>query len=204
MVGTIVPMVHEERLDGGHTLSTWLHMLGCVIGSIGMGALLGVAGALIPWSLVGYNYEIAVLIGMSLVSLTYGIRELGLLKIPCPQLRCQVPVQWRYSMPRRVAALLYGVVLGFGFATRIPVGTLYAAAAWVFLKGDPLLGAVLMSPFGIGRTIPLILIARTGGAYDETFQVNQFLRIWEPVVKIANGALLGFVAAYLFWSRILY
>lgn len=89
------------------------------------------------------------------------------------------------------------MALGFGVLTRIPVGSLYAVAAWVLLKGDPLLGAALMAAFGFGRAIPIVLIARWRAAYDETFQVTQFLRIWQPVVKLVNGMLLGFLAGHL-------
>jgi cytochrome c biogenesis protein CcdA len=204
MVGTILPMVHEERSDNRHELSVWLHALGCVIGSICMGTLLGAGGALIPWSLIGHSQQIVIPLVTGLVSLAYGARELDLLRIPCPQLHRQVPAGWRYRLPRRAVATLYGVVLGFGFATRIPVSTLYAAATWAFLRGDPVLAALIMIPFGIGRAVPLILISRSQAAYSETFQINQFIRVWKPVVNLANGVILGFLGAYLFASGIMH
>lgn len=201
MVGTIVPMVHRERSDGGRAISGWLHMLGCAIGSIVMGGLLGVGGELIPWPGLGTR-QIVVPIATGVIGFAYSTRELGLLRLRYLQLRRQVPARWRHTLPPRVAACLYGIALGFGFGTRIPVSTLYVAATWVMLNGNPLLGAILMAPFGIGRAVPLLFIAGSDVACHETFQVNQSLRVWSSVVKLANGVLLGFLGAYLLASGI--
>jgi cytochrome c biogenesis protein CcdA len=138
-----------------------------------------------------------VLAASGLVGLLYSIRELGLFQVPVLQATRQVPELWRHVLPPQVASLLYGLGLGFGLATRIPVGTFYVAVIWSILVGNPLLGAVGMAAFGLGRALPLMWMAWSFNSNEQTFRLMRILPRWQPVVHLVNGVALGFAGSSL-------
>ncbi len=74
------------------------------------------------------------------------LRDLGV-KVPVPYRSHQVPEQWRSVLPVRVALLVYGAVLGFGFATPFT-----SSAHLVVLLAFPFMGSV-----GLGLVSALVL-----------------------------------------------
>ena len=145
MVETITPVVH-----GGRT-SRWarflaLHAAGATLAAAAFGAALGGAGALLgaPWGAAGLA-AVAVLAGAYLAGEALGVR------VPVPQLRRQVPDWWRTFFPFGPASFLYGVGLGVGFLTYLTHGTLVVVAAAAAASGRPLLGALVLAPFGLAR-----------------------------------------------------
>jgi hypothetical protein len=80
-----------------------------------------------------------------------------------PQVRRQVPESWRRVMPLPVAAGLYGVLLGLGFTTFILTFAVWALAGVSVAVGDPALGVLVGLGFGIGRTLPVVVLAPLAG-----------------------------------------
>lgn len=76
-----------------------------------------------------------------------------------PQLRRQVPESWRRVLPLPLAGGLYGVLLGLGFTTYLLSWALPALAAVSVAVGDVELGLVLGVAFGIGRALPIVVLA---------------------------------------------
>ena len=76
-----------------------------------------------------------------------------------PQIRRQLPEGWRWSLPLPLAAGLYGVLLGLGFTTFVLSFGVWALAAISFALGDPATGAAIGLAFGIGRAIPVVVLA---------------------------------------------
>jgi hypothetical protein len=76
-----------------------------------------------------------------------------------PQIRRQVPERWRWSTPLPVACALYGVLLGLAFTTFVLAFAVWALAGISFASGDPLLGAVVGVAFGLGRALPVLMMA---------------------------------------------
>src|SRR3954453_15252406 len=112
MVETIVPVVHGTR--------TWLLSLALfTAGAVTAAGVLGLAlGPALPAGGAGVAGAVA---GLALLA---AAAELGLLPLPLPQMRRQVPERWRERYSQPLTALLYGAGLGFGFATYLPVATL--------------------------------------------------------------------------------
>jgi hypothetical protein len=75
------------------------------------------------------------------------------------QIRRQLPEHWRRVLPLPVAALLYGVLLGSGFATFVYTLALWSIAAMVFILGSAKLGVLAGTAFGLGRALPVVVIA---------------------------------------------
>ncbi len=81
-----------------------------------------------------------------------------------PQIRRQLPEHWRRVMPMPVAAALYGVLLGLGFTTFVLSFGVWALAGVSLAVGDPSLGLLLGAAFGIGRAIPIVVLAPLAGS----------------------------------------
>ncbi|HEX6586021.1 MAG TPA: hypothetical protein VF052_04665 [Solirubrobacterales bacterium] len=80
-----------------------------------------------------------------------------------PQIRRQLPEHWRRVMPMPVAAILYGVLLGMGFTTFVLSFGVWALAGVSLAVGDPALGLLIGAAFGIGRAIPIVVLAPAAG-----------------------------------------
>ncbi len=80
-----------------------------------------------------------------------------------PQIRRQLPEHWRRLMPMPVAAALYGVLLGIGFTTFVLSFGVWALAGISLAIGDPLIGAIIGACFGLGRAIPVVVLAPMAG-----------------------------------------
>jgi hypothetical protein len=76
-----------------------------------------------------------------------------------PQIRRQVPEPWRRHWPLTAAAGAYGILLGLGFTTYVLAFVLWAAAALTLALGSPLLGLGAGVAFGLGRALPVIVLA---------------------------------------------
>jgi hypothetical protein len=81
-----------------------------------------------------------------------------------PQIRRQLPEHWRRVMPMPVAAALYGVLLGIGFTTFVLSFGVWALAGVSLAVGDPKLGLILGACFGLGRAIPVLVLAPLAGS----------------------------------------
>src|SRR3954469_11076894 len=80
-----------------------------------------------------------------------------------PQVRRQVPESWRRALPLPLAAGLYGILLGLGFTTFILSFAVWALAGVSVALGDPALGLLVGLGFGIGRTLPVVILAPLAG-----------------------------------------
>ncbi len=157
MVETITPVVHGKNRRG-YRQALALHAVGATLAAGAFGALLGAAGMVFgaPWGAPGS-------IMITVVAVVYALREIGVVKLPVPARRRQVPSWWRtfYSPP--VAALLYGLGLGVGFLTYLSFGTLVAVSAAALASGNASIGAAVMAPFGFARAVSLAAANRRSG-----------------------------------------
>ncbi len=76
-----------------------------------------------------------------------------------PQIRRQLPEHWRRVLPMPVAAAMYGVLLGLGFTTFVLSFGVWALAGISFAVGDLDAGLAIGAAFGIGRAIPIAVLA---------------------------------------------
>ena len=80
-----------------------------------------------------------------------------------PQIRRQLPEHWRRVMPMPVAAVLYGVLLGIGFTTFVLSFGVWALAGVSLAVGDPSIGLLIGGAFGLGRALPILVLAPAAG-----------------------------------------
>jgi hypothetical protein len=153
MVETITPVVHGgSRRKWGTAVAA--HTLGAGLSAAAFGGALGWAGGALgaPWGAAG-------LVIVTTAAALYAARELLGLPVLVPERRRQVPEHWRWRYPAHVASFLYGLGLGVGFLTHVRHGTLVVVAVAAAATGNPLIGAVLMAPFGLARGLSLVATA---------------------------------------------
>jgi hypothetical protein len=187
MVETILPVVHGTR--------NWLTSIALfAAGATGSAALLGLLlGAALPDG--GRTAAAAV----ALFAFLAAAGELGLVRMPLPQLRRQVPERWRERYPQPLAALMYGLGLGVGFATYLPVATLIVVAVAVTALLGPVAGAVVLGAFGLGRGLALaVATGRVRSVEQATGRVEKMERIGgRRRLRVLNGLALAALSVLL-------
>jgi hypothetical protein len=188
MVETISPVVHGTRTRWLAALG--LHALGATATAAAFGAAAGAIGALLgaPWGRAG---ALAIL-GAAVL---YAAAELFGLRVPVPQLRRQVPDWWRTYFGWAVASFLYGAGLGIGFLTFLGHGTLVAVTVGVAATGRPLLGAVVMAPFGLARGLAPLVAWRSGEPDDGRRLVDRLSAMGDGIRSALNAVALAGLAA---------
>ena len=102
-------------------------------------------------------------------------------------------------LPLPLAAGLYGVLLGLGFTTFILSFAVWALAGVSVALGDPALGLLVGLGFGVGRTIPVVVLAPLAGtergaaahaAMAEQPGILRTLRVADAVALAACAAAL--------------
>lgn len=181
MVDTLTPAVCGS--PSRRMIATLLFSAGAVAASALLGALLGIAGG---------AFDRTVALGLvAALAAAVAAREAGLVRLPVPQLRRQVPERWRRSLPLPVWSSAYGAGLGLGLLTHQPVATLWVAMAGAVALGSPLAGAACLGCFGVGRILMVLVPRGAGGVAGLTVR-RGFLR---PANAVALGAAAVLLAA---------
>jgi cytochrome c biogenesis protein CcdA len=184
MIETISPAVCGSRRR--YRIALACFSAGAVGVSFALGALLGLTGALL-------GAERAVL-AVAALALVAAAREVGLFRLPLPQLRKQVPERWRAELPLPVWSFGYGAGLGAGFVTFQPFATFWVACAAAVALGRPLPAAVCFAFYGVGRALMVAWPHRSGE--DAADGVERLVRRRRTLAS-ANAAALVACAALL-------
>jgi hypothetical protein len=184
MLETFTPAVCGSR--NRQRAAVVLFAASAVTAAAGLGALLGLAGDT-------FGARRLVLVAAALALLA-AAREAGLVRVPFPQVRRQVPEGWRFSLPLPVWATGYGGGLGAGFLTHQPVSTFWVAFAGAFALARPLPAALCFSLYGLGRAAMVVWPRRRPG--DPTEAVERLSGRRGAVVRL-NAAALAACAALL-------
>ena len=152
MIETIGPVGHT----GGRSVTVSAcatFALGALAGGVLTFGLLATLGELLKGAGGASAYLVA-----AAIAVAAGLAEIRGMRI-LPQLRRQLPEHWRRVMPMPLAAGLYGVLLGLGFTTFVLTFGVFALAGIAFALGDPSLGLAVGLAFGVGRALPIVLVA---------------------------------------------
>src|SRR4051794_19747025 len=141
MVETFTPAVCGSR--SRQRLALVLFSGGALLASAALGGALGFAGSLIG--------RTPAPILAAVVAALAALRETGVLRLPLPQSRRQVPEGWRNDLPLPMWSAGYGAGLGLGVLTFQPVATFWVACAAALALGRPLFAACCFAFYGAGR-----------------------------------------------------
>ena len=181
MIETFPPAVCGGRQRKNVALAGFT--IGAVAAAAALGAVLGLVGSLLaPPVAIGIAIAVA---GLG------AFRELGLLRIPLPQARRQVPDSWRAELPLPVWSLGYGAGLGAGVFTFQPVATFWAACAGAVALGRPGPAAACLALYGIGRALTVVWPKRDAAQACERLALRRHAVVRaNALALVACGALL--------------
>lgn len=132
------------------------YSLGLIIGTMAVGGSMGMIGSLsqratLP-DVVDGRLWVAIL---AVITLTFSLREVNIVRLPMPQVRWQVPANWA-AYGKLIQLFLYGIVLGVDVFTLIPYATFYALMifeAILGIRGGVAIGFI----YGVARALPTAL-----------------------------------------------
>jgi len=141
-----------------------------------MGRLYGSVPGLVPLVVAA----VAVLMGLNL---------LGLLPLRLPA--GPDPERWRQRVPAPLAPLAAGLAFGLA-ATPCTTPVLAVLLAWMAQSGRPLVGMVLLTAFGAGQVVPLLVAGTAAAALPGLLRLRR-IGSWVPplsgVVLLTSGTL---------------
>lgn len=193
MVETIAPVVHEGKRSRYYT-TVLLFAVGATVSAALVGLVAGTLGMVLgaPWGTGSW-------IAVAVAAVIYALREAFDLPVPVPDRHRQVPQWWRsfYSPP--VTAVLYGFGLGIGYLTYLSYGTYFVVTIAALVSGEPLVGAAICAPFGLGRALSVVLANRKAGTEARPSGINRIDDLastrWPKLTNAATLLVVGAVAA---------
>jgi cytochrome c-type biogenesis protein len=149
--------------------------------------LLGLASGLMGRLYGRIPGQLPLLVGV--VAVVMGLNLLGLLRLPLPA--GPDPEAWRRRVPAPLAPLAAGLAFGLA-ATPCTTPVLAVLLAWLANSGQPLVGMVLLTCFGMGQVLPLLLAGTMAASLPELLQLRRVGQ-WVPpisgVVLLTSGGL---------------
>ena len=126
---------------------------------------------------------------VAVVAVVMGLNLLGLLRVPLPA--GPDPERWRQRVPAPLAPLAAGLAFGLA-ATPCTTPVLAVLLAWMAQNGRPLVGMLLLTAFGAGQVLPLLLAGTAAAALPSLLRLRRIGQ-WVPpvsgVVLLTSGAL---------------
>ncbi|MCP9942895.1 MULTISPECIES: cytochrome c biogenesis protein CcdA [Synechococcales] len=165
----------------------WLRSLSFTAGIVAALVLLGLVSGLL-----GRIYgQIPGLIPtvVAVLALLMGLNLLGLLKLPLPA--GPDPEVWRRRVPAPLAPMAAGLAFGLA-ATPCTTPVLAVLLAWIAQNGKPLVGMLLLTSFGAGQVVPLLLAGTAAASLPHLLslrRVGQWVPPISGVVLVTTGAL---------------
>ena len=176
-------------------MSLVAYLVGLLLGGMVLGTIISLLGLAVRLPEIGRSVA-EILFVIMLVHAILALREIGLLNLPLPQSHWQVKRSWARTLDPRIAALLYGLILGFGVFTRIPTGLFYALVIWLASYGDVRFGGIVFLLVGLGRAIPVMILANTTTNGEQMLRWSTVLHRWFPVVRLLNSLILAGVTGW--------
>lgn len=201
VAGVVAAPKQADRPGDGSALGRLgAHLAGSLLTALPVGAGLGLAGMAVQ-SLVGTVPVAPLLAGWSSLAFLYGLHETGLLRMPTPMRRQQLPRHLRrVGRPMRVS-FYFGTLIGPGFMIFIRSSAYYLLFLGAIALANPVLGAALFAVVSLGRCGPSALAIahqRQGGTMGDFLLTCMAA---DRMVQLAAGsglvALAGFGAAAL-------
>lgn len=155
MIGQIGHLVQVSPRVG--LISAGLYTLGATLSAGLIGLVVGSAGWVVRWLFALGPAGNAILVPLGVLSLVCGLRDLGILRLPIPQPRTQVPRYWLAAYGPYKAGLYWGFSIGLIFTTWIEYTLLYVVGLWIFLAGSPWVGMLALALFGMAQGVLLTL-----------------------------------------------
>lgn len=127
--------------------------------------------------------------GVAVLALLMGLNLLGLLRVPLPA--GPDPERWRRLVPAPLAPLAAGLAFGLA-ATPCTTPVLAVLLGWMAQAGKPVVGMLLLTSFGAGQVLPLLLAGTAAASLPGLLslrRVGQWVPPISGVVLVTTGVL---------------
>ena len=165
----------------------WQRSISFAAGIVSALVLLGLASGLMGRLYGSLPSQIPLLVAV--VAVVMGLNLLGLLRFPLPA--GPDPEVWRRRVPAPLAPLAAGLAFGLA-ATPCTTPVLAVLLTWMAQNGRPLQGMVLLTCFGAGQVLPLLLAGTAAASLPDLLRLRR-LGQWIPpisgVVLLTTGGL---------------
>ena len=179
MLASINPLGERSRNRTWWVTYSWF-VAGSVFAGALLGGVLGGVGAAIDALLEPSSTAIAVTaVVLGVVALAF---ELHLRGVPLPTVRRQVDEDWIPRYRAWVYAGGFGFQLGLGVVTVVTTSTVYLTWAFALLTGSVVGGVAIGVVFGVGRALPVLLVARADTPGRVRAALQRFSR-WAPAAR---------------------
>jgi len=165
----------------------WQRSLSFAAGIVLSLVLLGLASGLLGHLYGSMPVQVPLLVAV--VAVVMGLNLLGLLRLPLPA--GPDPERWRRFVPAPLAPLAAGFAFGLA-ATPCTTPVLAVLLTWMAQSGRPLAGMLLLTAFGAGQVVPLLVAGLVAASLPTLLGLRR-LGQWIPpisgVVLLTTGAL---------------
>ena len=165
----------------------WQRSLSFAAGIVLSLVLLGLASGLLGHLYGSLPVQVPLLVAV--VAVVMGLNLLGLLRFPLPA--GPDPYRWRRLVPAPLAPLAAGLAFGLA-ATPCTTPVLAVLLTWMAQSGRPLAGMLLLTAFGAGQVVPLLVAGLVAASLPTLLGLRR-LGQWIPpisgVVLLTTGAL---------------
>jgi cytochrome c-type biogenesis protein len=172
----------------------WLRSLCFAGGIVGALVLLGLASGLLGRLYGQLPGLIPTLVAV--LALAMGLNLLGLLRLPLPA--GPDPERWRQRVPAPLGPLTAGLAFGLA-ATPCTTPVLAVLLAWMAQTGQPLSGMLLLTCFGAGQVLPLLLAGTAAASLPRLLRLRQVGQ-WVPPISGAVLVGTGLLTLVANWS----
>jgi cytochrome c-type biogenesis protein len=182
-----VTLAYLAGFGSERRVSPWQRSASFAAGIVGSLVLLGLLSGLLGRIYGQIPGLIPTLVG--LLALLMGLNLLGLLRLPMPS--GPDPERWRQRVPAPLAPLAAGLAFGLA-ATPCTTPILAVLLGWMAQTGKPLVGMLMLTSFGAGQVMPLLLAGTAAASLPGLLNLRR-LGQWVPpisgVVLVTTGLL---------------
>lgn len=180
--------------EGAPASTPWRRSLCFAGGIVGALVLLGLASGLLGRLYGQLPGLIPTLVAV--LALAMGLNLLGLLRLPLPA--GPDPEHWRQRVPAPLAPLAAGLAFGLA-ATPCTTPVLAVLLGWMAQTGQPLAGMLLLTCFGAGQVLPLLLAGTAAASLPSLLRLRQVGQ-WVPPISGAVLVGTGLLTLVANWS----
>lgn len=195
MVHTVRWMVAREnddkwRFKTESQVFGWF-LIGGLLGGVISGAFVALLAVLL--APLGKPMRATLVLGAALVATLYALRSAGLIRIPAPQSRHQVPPAWRSIFSPRFASLIYSTALGLSFFTRVPSLVFYPLLLAALSLGEsPLIVVAAFGLLGFTRAATGVIVPAKNWYLTPMEEISSTLgRGWHQMQRTELVVLVG-------------
>jgi cytochrome c-type biogenesis protein len=182
-----VTLAYLAGFEGGGRQLPWQRSLSFACGIVGSLVILGLASGLLGRIYGQIPGLVPILVAV--LALVMGLNLLGLLPLRLPA--SPDPELWRRRLPAPLAPLGAGLAFGLA-ATPCTTPVLAVLLGWMAQNGKPLVGMLLLTAFGAGQVLPLLLAGTAAASLPKLLsmrQLSQWLPTMSGVVLVTTGVI---------------